>query len=144
MKLEDILAEWDKDAQIDRSELGEETLRISKLHSKYWNIYCEERNNMRALEHMYNELYRDKYQWYSGVIDDETLSSRGWSPNPLRILRADMDVYLKADSDLLALSIKIDKFKDKIKFLEDAIKSLVARGYNIKSAIDWERFKVGA
>jgi hypothetical protein len=34
--------------------------------------------------------------------------------------------------------------KEKVDFVESIIKSLTTRGYQIKSAIDWEKFKVGA
>jgi hypothetical protein len=50
---------------------------------------------------------------------------------------------IKADPNLIKASLKIGLLNEKISFLEDIIKSLVNRGFQIKSAIDWEKFKVG-
>ena len=143
MKLTEIQEEWKKDSELDRTELGEEALRIPKLHSKYWNIYCAERAAARALQEEYNILYRDKYQYYNGTIDEDTLRERQWAPNPLKILRADSSIFLDADKELQAAKNKAEFATDKLKFIEDVIKSLSPRGYNIRAAIDWQKFMSG-
>ena len=33
--------------------------------------------------------------------------------------------------------------QEKVDFLDSAIKSLTNRGFNLKAAIDWEKFKMG-
>ena len=35
MKTEEIIAAWEIDSELDRTELGKESLRIPQLHSKY-------------------------------------------------------------------------------------------------------------
>ena len=37
-KLDELMVEWEKDSQIDRTEPGKALLDIPKLHSKYLNI----------------------------------------------------------------------------------------------------------
>lgn len=144
MKLELIQQQWEKDTQIDRSELGEEALRIPKLHSKYYNMYSEERMVLRALERSHRNLKTTKYEYYNGTISQDQLNEQGWEPFQLRILKSDIPMYLESDKDLQDLQARIDMQSEKVEFLESIIKSLPARGFNIKSAIDWERFKVGA
>ena len=39
MTLDEVLEEWHKDSQLDRTELGEEALKIPQLHSKYYKLY---------------------------------------------------------------------------------------------------------
>jgi hypothetical protein len=39
MKFEDVFASWEKDSVIDRTELADESLKIPKLHHKYYSIY---------------------------------------------------------------------------------------------------------
>jgi hypothetical protein len=51
--------------------------------------------------------------------------------------------YIEADKDMVNLSLKLGIQHEKIDLLESIIKSLTARGFNIKAAIEWERFKVG-
>lgn len=144
MKLEEIQQQWERDASIDRTELGEESLRIPLLHSKYYQIYSAERTQMRQLEYRMINLKRSKYEWYAGTISEEELRERGWEPNPLKILRSDIPLYLESDEDIINLNVKLEFQRDKVEFVESIIKSLPARGYQIKAAIDWEKFKVGA
>jgi len=144
MKLEEIQQHWERDACIDRTELGEESLRIPQLHSKYYQMYSAERSQMRQLEYKMINLKRAKYEWYAGTISEEELKERNWEPNPLKILRSDIPMYLESDDDIVNLNVRLEFQRDKVDFIESIIKSLPARGYQIKSAIDWEKFKVGA
>jgi hypothetical protein len=50
MKIEEILDNWKEDSKIDRTELGDEALKIPKLHHKYYQIYVSERLSVRSLE----------------------------------------------------------------------------------------------
>lgn len=144
MKLEEIQQLWEDDSNIDRTELGEASLRIPQLHSKYFKIFSQERLTLKKLQADYKLLYRDKYQYYNGTLDEETLQERGWEPNGLKILRTDIPIYMDGDSDLQAIALKINLQEEKIDFLESSIKSLTNRGFQIKSAIEWIKFQNGA
>ena len=52
-------------------------------------------------------------------------------------------MYVDGDEEVIEMNLKIGYQKEKVDFLENAIRSLTNRGFNIKSAIDWEKFKVG-
>lgn len=144
MKLDEIQLMWERDAQIDRTELGEESLRIPQLHSKYFKVFSQERLTLRKLEADYKRLFKDKYEWYNGSIAEETLQQYDWQPNPLKILRTDIPMHIEADNDIQTLQMKIEMQKEKVDFVENIIKSLTTRGYQIKGAIEWEKFKMGA
>ena len=144
MRLEEIQNLWDADSQIDRTELGDESLRIVKLHAKYFKIFSQERLLLRKMESDLKELYRDKYEWYNGNISQELLKERGWEPNPLKILRTDVAMYIGADEGMRNASLKVEMQSEKVMFLESIIKSLSTLGYNIKNAIEWSRFQNGA
>ena len=38
MTMEEIMEAWSNDSNIDRTELGEESLKIPQLHSKYYKM----------------------------------------------------------------------------------------------------------
>lgn len=143
MKLDEIQLMWERDAQIDRTELGEESLRIPQLHAKYFKVFSQERMTLRKLEAEYKQLYRDKYEWYNGSVSEETLKAREWEPNPLKILRTDIPMYIEADPVVQNHALRIEMQKEKVDFVEAIIKSLVTRGYQIKGAIDWAKFQMG-
>jgi hypothetical protein len=56
------------------------------------------------------------------------------------VLKADLPMYMDADQDIIKLSLKIGLQQEKIEFLVSIIKSLTNRGYNLKSAVDWQKF----
>lgn len=143
MKLEDIQAAWKQDSAIDRTELGEESLKIPQLHSKYFNIFSQERLTLRKLEADYKRLLRLKHEYYTGVISEEDLREQQWTPFMLKVLRTDLSMYIDGDTDIQTLQLKIEMQKEKVDFLDSAIKSLTTRGYQIKNAIDWTRFQMG-
>lgn len=143
MKLEEIQLLWEQDSKIDRTELGEESLRIPQLHSKYFKLFSSERLLLRKLEDDYNKLFVLKSEYYNGSICEEDLKANGWEPFMLKILKSDIPTYMRADNDISKLQLRIDMQNEKVDFLESIIKNLPARGYQIKSAIDWIKFTNG-
>ena len=99
---------------------------------------------MKKYQADYKQLYKDKFQYYNGTLDEETLRERQWEPNPLKILRTDIPVHIDGDKHLQLIQMKVDIQEEKITFLESAIKSLTNRGFQIKAAIDWAKFQNGA
>lgn len=143
MKLEEIQQLWLKDSKIDRTELGEESIKIPQLHSKYFKIFSDERLLLRKMEQDTKQLYKDLWDYFQGNMDYEDLEERGWKQNPLKILKQDLSVYIDSNEDWINNTLKVSYQKEKVDFLEAIIKSLTTRGYNIKAAVDWEKFKVG-
>jgi hypothetical protein len=144
MKLEDIQTQWELDCKIDRTELGEESLRIPQLHSKYFKIYSSERLTLKKLESDYKILYKQKHEYFNGNISEEELNENGWEPFQLKLLKSDIPLYMEADSDLIKIKQRIELQQEKLDFLDSVIKSLTNRGFQIKNAIDWMKFTQGA
>lgn len=143
MKLDDIQKEWDVDSVIDRTELGFEALKISELHNKYFKIYTNERLILKKYEADLKVLKLDKYEFYIHGPSDES-RKKGWKqPACGRILKPDVNSYLEADPDIISLSLKIGIQNEKIDLLDSIIRSLNARGFNIKTALEYEKFKLG-
>ena len=63
MKLEEIQQHWERDSTVDRTELGEESLRIPQLHSKYFKFFSAERLLLRKMEYEYKSLHKEKYEY---------------------------------------------------------------------------------
>jgi hypothetical protein len=144
MKIEDILELWKEDSIIDRTELGEEATRIPKLHHKYYQLYINEKLTLRSFDSDMKKLKLEKYEFFTQGHTEQTRTS-GWElPARGMILKADIPMYMEADKDIIKLSLRIGIQQEKVDFLESIIKSLNNRGYNIKSAIDWQKFTMGS
>jgi hypothetical protein len=144
MKLDEIMETWSEDCQVNRLELGEESLKLPKLHSKYLRIFTEERLLLRRLEGERKELILLKHDYYRGVMPEEDLKSNGWEPFRLNVLKSDIPMYIEADQDNIKLNLRIAMQQEKVDALESIIRSINNRGYLIKNAIEFEKFKVGA
>jgi hypothetical protein len=144
MKLDEILELWAEDCSVDRTELGEESLKLPKLHSKYLRIYTEERLLLRRLEGEKKELLLLKHDYYRGVMPEEDLKINGWEPFRLSVLKSDIPMYIDADQDIIKLNLRIAMQQEKVDSLESIIRSINNRGFLIKNAIEYEKFKVGA
>jgi hypothetical protein len=143
MKLIEIQTMWEQDCQIDRVELGEESLKIAQLHSKYFKLFSEERLHLKKLELDNKILRKNKFEYYNGIMSQEDLKIRGWEPFNLRVLKSDLNIYLEGDVDVHNAELKYEYQKEKINFLENIIKALNNRNFQIKNAIDWAKFMNG-
>lgn len=144
MKLEDIQALWDQDSKINSVDLANESLRVPELHNKYYKIYTQERLVMNKWELELKVVYKEKYEYYMGFLDEGTLKANGWEPFALKVLKADLPIYMESDQDMINAAKRITLQREKISFLESIIKNLNNRGFLIKNAIDWNKFTNGS
>lgn len=143
MTLEELNEMWAKDAKIDEAQLGHEAIKIPQLHNKYYTIYSKEALRMRKFKADLKELEHAKYEWYNGTMSEDDMKTRGWRPNPLKILRTDVNKYIESDKDIINLSLKIDYHMQIANYLEDIIKQINNRNFMIRAAIDWAKFQSG-
>lgn len=144
MSIDEILEQWQQDTKIDRTELGDEALNIPKLHHKYYQIFVKERMILRKQESDMKQLKLDKYEFLTQGPNEET-KDKGWKLPPKgMILKGDIPMYLEADQDVINLSLKIGYQQEKIDLLESIIKTIINRGFLIKSAIEWQKFTMGS
>lgn len=139
--LEKIQEMWEKDSIIDPDNLHSESLKIPALHSKYYDIY----NNLILLrkkaEQQRKNIRHERYEYYSGKADPDVYVQ---NPFPKKIRDKDtMTKYLDADERLASASLKIDYYDTMLNYLEDIIKQIHQRNYQIKNAIEFNKFIAG-
>jgi hypothetical protein len=143
MKTDELIVEWEKDSEIDKTELGKESLRIPQLHSKYLKEFYLAKSMHVKLTNDFKTMYKLKHQYFQGILSKEELEEHGWDPQPLKILKSDISMYIDSDTDLQNIQTKIKLTEDKIEVIENIIRTLNNRGYLLKNAIEWEKFKMG-
>ena len=144
MKFEDIFEEWKIDSTIDQTDLGNESLKIPKLHHKYYMMMVSEKSVLKKLDAQMKQLRLAKYEFYSQGHTEES-RKLGWELPPRGIiLKADIPMYIDADKDIVELSLKIGIQAEKVEFLESIIKGLQTRNFIIKNSIDFMKFTMGA
>lgn len=144
MKLEDILAEWDKDSQLDRTKLDTVSLGLPQMHAKYIRILSHERLLLRKHEADYKTLKFDKHDFYvDGPSEDTPKTWIQQAPPRGRIIKTDVGRYMEADKDLINLSLRIGMQQEKIEILKSIVDTISRLGFQVKNAIDWMRFQNG-
>jgi hypothetical protein len=143
MNFESLFSEWEKDADIDKTDLANEALKIPKLHHKYYRLLVTEKSRLKKLESEYKKLRLEKTEFFTQGHDDET-RAKGWKlPAKGIIIKSDIPMYLDADQDLIDISLQIGIQQEKVEFLDSIIKTLNNRGYIIKTAVEFIRFTMG-
>ena len=143
MKLEEIQEFWNADREIDITELATESVRIPQIHDKYLKIYIDERIRLKGLQFELTKLVRLKTDYYAGKLTQEELEELGWEQFLERLLKNEISTYIEADDDIIKLKKNIVLLEEKIHYLDSIIKMISNRGFQIKSAIDWIKYKNG-
>lgn len=144
MKLSEITEEWSKDAPINETNLGHEAARVPILHAKYISVLSKTKLQLRKAESDYFNTRRLKYKYYRGEMTRQELEDEGWHQyQGNKPLKNEMDELLQCDNQLIELEDKIEYFKTSIYTLEQIIRSLNSRTFDIKSGIEWAKFTNG-
>ena len=141
MNLEKIQEMWEKDSQIDPDNLHDESLKIPQLHSKYYTLY----NTITLLREKARESYAkvrlERYNYYTGKATAEVYIEE---PFPYKVREKDaIQSHLDADDKMNKIDMKIKYYDVMLKFLEEIIRNISGRTYQIKNAIEWNKFQAG-
>jgi len=141
--IEELISQWEKDAQVDSTEPGKEILRVPLLHSKY-NKYLSLHNlSAKKMILEYNKVKKLKWMYYNGKLDQEELDKLGWEPFRFT-LKSDISVYIDGDDDLSKIKRRQAYHEEAAKFCENVMKELQSRTYQLRAHMEWERFIQGA
>lgn len=141
ISLDDIQIMWKEDSEINIDDLHNESLKVASLHAKYYEMY----NNFSLLrkksELQYKQKKLERYNYYNGKADPEVYKE---DPFPYKIRdKEGLNRYLEADNNLSDIFMKIEYYDTILKYLEEIIKMISNRTYQIKNSIDFLRFQSG-
>ena len=143
MKLEEIQELWNRDREIDITELATESIRIPQIHDKYLKIYVDEKIKLRKLQLNLAKISKMKSDYYSGRMSQEALDRLEWQPFLVKVLKGEVNSYVESDDDIIKLKETIALMEEKINYIDSVIRMINNRGFQIKSAIDWIKYKDG-
>jgi uncharacterized protein (DUF952 family) len=141
MDLETIQRMWEKDSHINVDEMHNESIQVSQLHAKYYDVL----NNLILLrvraKQQEKNIRHDRYEYYTGKADPEVYIE---NPFPKKIRdKETLQKYLDADEKLSEIVMKIEYYDVMINYLESIIKQIFNRSYQIKNSIEWHKFTAG-
>jgi len=144
MKLNQIQEMWAEDCKVDQTNLGRAAARVPELHAKYLNMLSSVRLQYRKAEADYLRLRKLKYRYYRGELSKEELTELGWEQYlNNRPLKNEMDEVMTTDDDIIQSMDKLEYIKTVLYQLEQILKSINSRTWDVKSAIEWYKFTNG-
>ena len=139
--LEKLQEMWERDAVIDPDNLHNESLKASELHSKYYTIYNTISLLREKARGSYSSVKLERYNYYTGKAPAEVYVQ---DPFPYKVREKDaIQRYLDADEKLNNIDLKIKYYDTQLKFLEEVIRNISQRTFQIKNAIEWQKFQAG-
>ena len=141
MNLEKIQEMWQRDSVIDPDNLHDESLKIPQLHSKYYTLYNTITLLREKARTQHTKIKLERYNYYTGKAPEEVYIKE---PFPYKVREKDaIQRHLEADEKLTNIDLKIRYYDTELKFLEEIIKNVSNRTFQIKNAIEWNKFQAG-
>ena len=141
MNLEQIQEMWEKDSKIDPDNLHDESLKIPQLHCKYYTLYNTITLLREKAKDSYNKIKLERYNYYTGKAPAEVYVE---DPFPYKVREKDaIQRHIEADEKLNAIDLKVKYYDVMLKFLEEIIRNVSNRTFQIKNAIEWNKFQSG-
>jgi hypothetical protein len=131
-----------EDLKINLADLDREETRTAPLHSKYLLLYLDETKKLETMKRVFSILRHEKRLYYLGKADPEVYKEK---PFDLLVkpIKSEVDEYIDTDPEIQAAEAEISEQEHIVKYLNDMIKQINQRGFEIKGAIDWIKFKSG-
>lgn len=140
--IDDLKSEWAIDAVIS-DDLGGEALKIPMLHAKYLDHYITAKMKSTKIDLELAQLKSNKRKWFRGELTTDELKELGWQQWQYRTLKTDIEGLLEGDLDVQKLLARQSYMKIMIYYVESVLSELKSRNFEIKAALDWQRFKAG-
>jgi hypothetical protein len=137
--LEQILKNWERDAEIDQTEPGKELIKIPTLHNKYLSILTKHKIASKKAHFDYLRMRKIRLDYYAGRMSQEELQEYGWEPFSF-VLKTDVNAYLEADDNLIKLLEKKVYHEEAVSVIESIMSELKSRTFQLRDFIQWERF----
>jgi|TARA_B100001113_G_scaffold203583_1_gene166958 hypothetical protein len=134
--LDELQESWAKDCLFDELALGDESLVIPRLHQKYHVYYNKYKLILEEKKIELGIIRKQKWLYYNGK-----------GPNTkgeyfdLKVLKGDLNIFLDSDEDIAKQTLTIKYFETCINYIENILKMINNRGFQVKNAIDAKRYE---
>ena len=141
MNLDQIQAMLETDSRIDMDNLHDESVKIPQLHQKYYTLYTTIKLLRTKSNDTLSKTRLERYNFYSGKAPAEAYVEE---PFAYKVRdKESMTLHLNADEKLSKVKLKVDYYDVMLGYLEDILRMIHNRGYQVKNSIDFLKFQSG-
>lgn len=132
---------WEVDSHMDMDNLHDESIKIPQLHQKYYTLYTTIKLLRTRSFDTLSKTKLERYNYYSGKAPAEVYVDE---PFPYKVRdKESMTLHLNADEKLSKIKLKVEYYEIMIAYLEDILKMIHNRGYQVKNSVDYLKFQAG-
>jgi hypothetical protein len=143
MQIQEILDNWVIDTKLDDLNLDLESIKVPILHGKYLALLTKERSKVREMQTNKKTLTRLLTSYYSGKATQDELNKLGREQFAERVLRGDIEDRILNDPAMIKLESILGSHQETVMVLEEILKSINNRGFQIKNVIEWRKLTMG-
>jgi hypothetical protein len=142
LKIEDIMEEWTKDTIMDNTSLDKESLKIPNLHSKWLIVLSKERQKLKSIYIKRQSLNKILGEYYRGELNNpEDLEELKREPYPKTVINSLLQQHIDADGEMIKTNLKMAYQQETVDVLDEIMKAINGRQWNIRNAIEWRKFE---
>ena len=142
MNLSEIQDQVKRDLKINDLELDIESLRIPSLHIKYLQFLTENSLKLKKANGELAVLKRNKWIYYTGKASEDIYKEKG--DFPLKLKTKDEErTFIEADEDIQKKKTEVEYYETVVDYLQEIVKQIGQRNFQIKNAIEWRKFEAG-
>jgi hypothetical protein len=104
----------------------------------------DEKLRLKKLQNEAAILRRNLWLYYTGRMSQEELTALGWEPFELNVLKTEADDLITSDQHWIKLDERVAFQTEKVEYLENVVKIINNRQWQIRAMIDWIKFTQGA
>ena len=132
---------WKKDSVIDGDLYCEESTKIPQLHMKYMEFHNTFSLMKKEKELDMKRLIKEKWLYYKGNAPSSVYKEM---PFDFKLTtKEEINMFIESDDDIMKLQYRIDYIEQTLLYLDSVLRMINNRNFQIKNAIDWEKFKNG-
>ena len=141
MTHEELLKEWETDAEIDKINLDDSALHIPKLHHKYLSMLMNTKARKIAFTHQLEDLRKDKELYYSGQATSDIYKAK---PFDLKLkTKGGIEKHVNTDPEVVRLLQRIEYMDVLIEGMNHIMTQIQWRNQHIKNALEHMKFTSG-
>ena len=142
MNLSEIQDQVKQDLRINDLELDIESLRIPSLHTKYLQLLTENSLKLKKVNAELAVLKRNKWIYYTGKASEDVYKEKG--DFPLKLKTKDEErTFIDADEEIQKKKSEVEYYETAVEYLQEIVKQIGQRNFQIKNAIEWRKFEAG-
>lgn len=140
MNLDELISEAKNDLRYDKVNISDSIHNISGLISKWIEYHVNEKKIIFKLEKVLNELKTKKWLYYSGKSSAETYKK---NPFGLKLLKTDVPQFIDSDPEIQKVREELNIQNEKLFVIDEVVKELKSRSFEINSIIRWNEYLQG-